>query len=281
MELNNTKPAPHLHQLLKAQDPASQITPKFEANNKAINLFSTHAARVHKHGYYNSTAPRKLASNTNCNLNNLKYEDPASQLPLNTSLARRNTNKCKQLFQNQNELTLAPRETQITQYKIPPIRRHSTNIFKTHHPQIKSVLFASNHLTNQSSTFNSKNSLSSKSSSEINYISYKSNNMHSKKRITRVRFNDASRTANQQTLIQNTTRPASQRCNSQSNTRTACQRSNLPSNTCTANQRSNSPSNTRAANPLQIITPTSSAPSSNVSTPLTPSPYVPTFDYIV
>ena len=61
LELNNTNPAPHLHQLLKAHDPASQITPKFEANNKTINLISTHAARVHKHGHYNSPAPRKLA----------------------------------------------------------------------------------------------------------------------------------------------------------------------------------------------------------------------------
>ena len=94
LELSNTKPAPHLHQLLKAHDPASQFTLKIEANNNAISLISTHAARVHKHGYYNSPAPRKLASNTNCNLNNLKYVDPASQFPLNTSLARRNTNKC-------------------------------------------------------------------------------------------------------------------------------------------------------------------------------------------
>ena len=68
LELNNTKPAPHLHQLLKADDPASQITPKIEANNRAINLISTHAVRVHKHGYYNSPAPLKLASNIKCNL---------------------------------------------------------------------------------------------------------------------------------------------------------------------------------------------------------------------
>ena len=47
LELHTTKPAPHLNQLLKAHDPASQITPKIEGNNKAINLISTHAARVH------------------------------------------------------------------------------------------------------------------------------------------------------------------------------------------------------------------------------------------
>ena len=125
MELNNTKPASHLHQLLvfhnpalqttptidahnpalqiipkiEVHDPALQITPEIEAKNKAITLINTHAARVYKHVYYNSPAPRKLASNTNCNLNNLNYVDPASQNPLNTSLAQRNTSKRKQLFQ--------------------------------------------------------------------------------------------------------------------------------------------------------------------------------------
>ena len=128
LELNNTKPAPRLHQLLKAYKPASQIAPKIEANNKAINLIRTHAARLYKHDYYNSPAPRKLASNANCNLNNLKYADPASQIPLQTSLAKRNTNNREQLFQNWNELTLAPRETQIMHSKIPPIRRHSLNM---------------------------------------------------------------------------------------------------------------------------------------------------------
>ena len=72
LELNKTKPALHIHQLIKAHDSASQITPKFEAHNpasqitpkteansKAINLVSTHAARVYKHDYYISPAPRK------------------------------------------------------------------------------------------------------------------------------------------------------------------------------------------------------------------------------
>ena len=62
LELNTTKSASHLHQLLiahnsplqitpkiEAHNPAQQITPKIEANNKAINLISTHAARVCKH----------------------------------------------------------------------------------------------------------------------------------------------------------------------------------------------------------------------------------------
>ena len=229
---------------------------------------STHAARVHKHDYYNSPAPRKLASNTNCNLNNLKYVDPASQLPLNTSLARRSTNKFKQLFQYWNELALAPRDTQITQTKIPPIRNYSTNILKSHHSQIKSVVFALNHPTNESFISTSRNSFPSKFFSETNSISKKIYNMPSKKRITRVRINDASRTANQQNSNQSTTRPASQRSNS-------------PGSTCTASQRSNSPSNTRTASSPQITTPTSPAPFSNVSTPLTTSPQVPTFDCIV
>ena len=130
------------------------------------------------------------------------------------------------------------------------------------------MLFASNHPTIQSCNFNSKNSLSSKSSSEINYKNKSSNNMPSKKRITRVPFNDASRKASQQSFSQNATRPASQRSNS-------------PGNSRIASQRQNPSIDTRAAITLLITTPTSPAHSSNASTPLTPSPHVPTFDYIV
>ena len=54
LDLNKTHPALHIHQLLKTHDPALQITSKIEANNKAINLISTHAARVRKHDCYNS-----------------------------------------------------------------------------------------------------------------------------------------------------------------------------------------------------------------------------------
>ena len=110
--------------------------------------------------------------------------------------------------------------------------------------------------------------MSSKSLSEINYINKFSHTMPSKKRITCVRFSDASRTANQQSSNQNATRPASQRSNS-------------PGNSRTASQRQNSSNDNRAASLLQITTPSSPAPSSNASTPLTPSPNVPTFDYIV
>ena len=105
--------------------------------------------------------------------------------------------------------------------------------------------------------------------------------MPSKKRVSRVRFNDASRKANPQSSSQNTTRHASQRSNSPGNTRTASQQSNLPDNTRIASQRPNLLNNTRAASPLQITTPTSPTHSSNASTPLTPIPLVPTFDYIV
>ena len=79
--------------------------------------------------------------------------------------------------------------------------------------------------------------------------------MPSKKRITCVRFNDSYRTANQQ--------------------------SNLPDNTRIASQRPNLLNNNRGASPLQITTPTSPTHSSDVSTPLTPSPHVPTFDFIL
>ena len=182
LELNNTKPATNLHKLLikdnpalqitpkiEAHNPALQITPKNEANNKAINLISAPATRVCKHVYYTSPAPRKLASNTNCNLNNLNYVAPASQSPLNTSLAQQNTSKSKQLIQIPNELALAQCEPQIIHSKIPPIRRHSSNI-KNHHSKIKLVLFASSHSTIQSCTFKPINSFSSRQSSEIDYV---------------------------------------------------------------------------------------------------------------
>ena len=47
------------------------------------------------------------------------------------------------------------------------------------------------------------------------------------------------------------------------------------------NQQAESSNNPREANPPPNVTPTSPTPSSSHSTPLTPSPHVPTFDYIV
>ena len=141
--------------------------------------------------------------------------------------------------------------------------------------------FATNHITIQLCISNSKHSFSSNSYSDIIYISKTNYKMPSKKRISRVRFNDASRTANPQSSSQNTTRHANQRSNSPGNTRTASQQSNLPDNTSIASQRPSLLNNTRAASPLQITTPTSPTHSSNASTPLTPIPHVPTFDYIV
>ena len=92
--------------------------------------------------------------------------------------------------------------------------------------------------------------------------------MPSKKRITRVRFNDASRAADQQSTSGNSTRPASTR-------------SNLSNNSRTANQTTQNSSTPREASPPHNTTPTSPTQSSNASTPLTPSPHVPTFEYIV
>ena len=61
--------------------------------------------------------------------------------------------------------------------------------------------------------------------------------MPSKKRITRVRFNDTSRAANQQSSSQNSTRLSSPLSNTSDNTRTA-------------SQRTASNNTTRAASPL-------------------------------
>ena len=90
--------------------------------------------------------------------------------------------------------------------------------------------------------------------------------MPSKKRITRVCFNGASRMANQPSSSQNTTRLTSQRSNS-------------PNDSRAANQRNEHSNDTRAASSPPITTPTSPAHSSNASTPLTPSPHVPKFEY--
>ena len=92
--------------------------------------------------------------------------------------------------------------------------------------------------------------------------------MPSKKRITRVRFKDASRTANQPSSSQNATRPTSQRSNS-------------PNDSRAANQRKEPSNDTRAASSLPITTPTPPTHLYNASTPLTPSPHVPTFEHIV
>ena len=71
------------------------------------------------------------------------------------------------------------------------------------------MLFASHHSTIQSYNPNSRNKLSSKFSLEINAINQFNNNMPSKKGITRFRFNDVSRAANQRSSTQNLTRLAS------------------------------------------------------------------------
>ena len=281
LELNITHPAYHLHHLLanhtlalqntpkiEAHGFVSQIKPKVETSTKSINSISTHATRVNEHVFSNSLAPRKQASNSICELNNLKYAIPASQSPIDTYLALQNTNKSKHLIQIRNKVAFAQRESQNFQSQNPPIKSHSTNISKSHHPKLKSVLFAFSNSTIQSHHSQSKNSNLNHSLPVLKYFNTITNKMPYKKRITRVRFNDASRAADQQSTSGNATRPASQRLNS-------------PSNSRAANQQAESSSNPREASPPPNVTPTSPTHSSNASTTLTPSPHVPTFDYIV
>ena len=205
---------------IEAHDSVSQIKPKVETSTKSIKSISTHAARVSEHVFSNSLAPRKQASNIICELSNLRYAIPASQNPIHTSLALQNTNKSKQLIQIRNKVAFTQREPQIIQSQIPPIKSHSTNISKSHHPKLKSVLFASCYSTIQSHTLQSKNSNLNHSLPVLKYINT-INKMPSKKRITRVRFNDASRVAEQQSTSGNATRPASQRSISPSTSRAA------------------------------------------------------------
>ena len=227
---------------------------------------STHATRVSEHVFSNSLAPRDQASNSICQLNNLKYVTPASQNPLCTSLALQNTSNSKQLVQIRNKVTFAQREHQITQSQIPPIKSHSTNSSISYHPKLKSVLFAPCNSRNQLHPPKLKSFNQSLSVSK--YVNSINSKMPSKKRITRVRFKDDSRAADQQSTSGNTTRPASTR-------------SNLPNNSRTANQTTQNSSTCREASTPLNTTPTSPTHSSNASTPLTPSPHVPTFEYIV
>ena len=125
LEVDITHPASHLQHLLEnhtlawqntpkieAHDFVSQIKPKFESSTKSINSISTHATRVNEHVFCNSLAPRKQASNSICELNNLKYATPASQSPIDIYLALQNTNKSKQLIQIRNKVAFAQRESQ-------------------------------------------------------------------------------------------------------------------------------------------------------------------------
>ena len=253
---------------IEAHDPVLQFTSEVEASTKSIKSISSHATRVSEHVLSNSLAPRKHASNVTSELSNLKNAIHAPQSPMHTSFAQQNTNKSKQLIQIRNKVAFAQRESQIIQSRIPPIKSHSTNISKSHHPNIKSVVFASCYSTIQSLLSNSQNSNLNYSLPELKYVNKITNKMPSKKRIARVRFNDASRAAEQQSTSGNANRPASQRSNSSSNSRAA-------------NQQFESTSNPREASSPLNVTPTSPNHSSNASTPLTPSPHVPTFEYIV
>ena len=122
-----------------------------------------------------------------------------------------------------------------------PIRRHSTNISKSHHPEKELVLFASNHLGNQLPTLYSNNSLQFNCTLCINYIN----------KINTACFLKCA------SLEFALLTPHSLRF----------QPSTHPTTSRAANQRSNSPSDTRAANCTRITTPISPPPSSNFSTP--------------
>ena len=110
----------------------------------------------------------------------MKYTYPASQIPNNTSLAKRNTIHCKQSFQNRNEISFATREFQFNKSNFPPIRRHSTNFFKSHYPKTEPVLLASNLFGNQLTTSPSKNSYQFKHILDINHINKNKHSMPSK-----------------------------------------------------------------------------------------------------
>ena len=84
LNLNPAESAIHLNKLIKAHDPAHQTTSKFKATHSSINLIITQANRVHKHDSHISPTLRNQIANTSSNSNNLKYANPALQIPINT-----------------------------------------------------------------------------------------------------------------------------------------------------------------------------------------------------
>ena len=135
LNIKSNESTVQFNKIIQAHAHAHQITSKFETTINAIHLISTRTKRVHKHVSYLSPVPRNRIAITSGNFNNLKKTYPASQIPINISLAKQNTTHCKQSFQNRNAISLATRETHFTNCKFPPIRRHSTNISRCHHPK--------------------------------------------------------------------------------------------------------------------------------------------------
>ena len=135
--------------------------------------------QVCEHVFSHSLAPRNHTSNSSYQLNNLKYAPLASKNPLSTPLALQNTSNNKQLIQIRNKVAYAQHKHQITQLQIPPIESHSKNNSKSHHPELKSVLFAPCRSRIQSHSSNLKNL--TKSSSIIKDINLIANSMPSKK----------------------------------------------------------------------------------------------------
>ena len=117
-------------------------------------------------------------------------------MPINTSLARQNITYCKQLFQNRNERYLTKRETQLNKPNFLPIKRHSTNNSKFHHPKLASVLFHLIHCENRLTGSPSINFSKLNHKLDINHIIKNIYKMPSKKRINRVRLCDASQSTN-------------------------------------------------------------------------------------
>ena len=142
LNLQFTQHASHLHTLLQAHNLAPQISAKRELAPQSINLINTLVTRSHKLEFYLSPVPQNQITNIRRNLNNSKCAYPASQKPIKTSLAKRCSPQFNHFLQNQNEKRFVKRDTHFFKPNFPPIKRRSENIFESHHPKVKSVLFA-------------------------------------------------------------------------------------------------------------------------------------------
>ena len=115
----------HLHTLLQAHHLSPQISAKSEPAPQSLNLINTLAARSHKHEFYLSSAPQNQITNTSCKLNKSKYANPASQIPIKTSLAKRCSSQFNHFLQNRNEKSFVKRDTHFFKPNFPPKKKHS------------------------------------------------------------------------------------------------------------------------------------------------------------
>ena len=125
LKIYSYQPAPYLHILLKTYNTAPRITTDSESNMNTINTFSTLDNHLQAHATHLSPAKQNPLVNTSYIASDSKYVYPASQIPINTTLAKRNPLQFKHSFQIQKAKFYAGRETKFYKPSFPLIKKHS------------------------------------------------------------------------------------------------------------------------------------------------------------